>query len=121
MQNIDTSNKRRLLSVLSHGAIFFTATFISIAVPLAVLFVSDDPVVKNNAKESINFHFSAWLIGGILFVLLFPLHLITFGLTAWIAGGLGFVWVTTMTVLAVLHALSKPDEPYRYPFILHIL
>jgi uncharacterized protein len=121
MQNIDTANKRRLLSVLSHAAIFFSWTFASIIVPLGVLFVSDDAVVKNNAKESINFHFSAWLIGGLLFVVLFPLHFITFGLTAWLFGGLGALWVTAMTALAVLHALSKPDEPYRYPFIFHIL
>ncbi len=121
MQSIDTANKRRLLSALSHAAIFFSATFVSIAIPLAILFVSDDQVVRNNAKESINFHFSAWLIGGIAFVLLIPLHFITLGLTAWIAGGLGFAWVATMTALAVLHALAKPDEPYRYPFILHIL
>jgi uncharacterized protein len=121
MQTLDTANKRRLLSVLSHAAIFFSWTFASILVPLAILFVSDDAVVKNNAKESINFHFSAWLIGGLLFVVLFPLHFITFGLTAWLFGGLGALWVTAMTVLAVLHALSKPDEPYRYPFIFHIL
>jgi uncharacterized protein len=121
MQTLDTANKRRLLSVLSHAAIFFSWTFASILVPLAILFVSDDAVVKNNAKESINFHFSAWLIGGLLFVVLFPLHFITFGLTAWLFGGLGALWVTAMTVLAVLHALSRPDEPYRYPFIFHIL
>jgi uncharacterized protein len=121
MQTLDTANKRRLLSVLSHAAIFFSWTFASILVPLAILFVSDDAVVKNNAKESINFHFSAWLIGGLFFVVLFPLHFITFGLTAWLFGGLGALWVTAMTVLAVLHALSRPDEPYRYPFIFHIL
>ncbi len=59
-------DKRKLLSVLSHGAIFFSTTVISVGLPIAILFVSDDPIVKDNAKESINFHFNVWLYGGIL-------------------------------------------------------
>jgi uncharacterized protein len=121
MQSSNNADKRRLLSTLSHVAIFFSATFISIGVPLAVLFVSDDPVVKANAKESINFHLTAWIVGAIAAVILFLPSFLTLGLVAWIAGGIGFLWVAGMTILAVLHALSKPDEPYRYPFILHIL
>jgi uncharacterized protein len=121
MQSTNNSDKRRLLSTISHVAIFFSATFISIGVPLAVLFVSDDPVVKANAKESINFHLTAWIVGAIAAVILFLPSFLTLGLVAWVAGGIGFFWVAAMTTLAVLHALSKPDEPYRYPFIMHIL
>ncbi|MEB3294470.1 MAG: DUF4870 domain-containing protein [Synechococcales bacterium] len=121
MQSAETANKRRLLSTLSHVAIFFSWTFASIGVPLSILFVSDDPVVKANAKESINFHISAWLYGAIAAILLFLPTFLTLGLVGWIAGGLGFLWVASMTAIAVLHALSKPDEPFRYPFILHLL
>jgi len=47
------SDKRKLLSALCHGAIFFSTTIVSVGLPIAILFVSDDPVVKENAKESI--------------------------------------------------------------------
>jgi uncharacterized protein len=121
MQVNETTDKRRLLSILSHVAIFFSWTFASVGVPLAILFVSDDDVVKANAKESINFHLTAWLVGLLVAIPVGVLGFLTLGLVAWLAGGIGFLWVTSMTALAVLKALSNPDEPFRYPFILHIL
>lgn len=121
MQTTETADKRRLLSTISHVAIFFSWTFASIGVPLAILFISDDPVVKANAKESINFHFNVWIIGVIAAILLAIPSFLTFGLLGWVAGGLGFLWVLGMTVFAVMNALSNPDQPFRYPFIVHIL
>jgi uncharacterized Tic20 family protein len=56
-------DKRKILSALSHGSIFFSLLGVSIGIPIAVLFVSDDPVVKENAKEALNFHFNVWLYG----------------------------------------------------------
>ena len=66
MQDMYDSDKRKLLSTLSHGSIFFSTAIVSIGIPVAVLFVSDDPVVKENAKEAINFHLNVWLYGAIL-------------------------------------------------------
>jgi len=74
------SDKRKLLSALCHGAIFFSTTIVSIGLPIAILFVSDDPVVKDNAKESINFHFNVWLYGAILGALFFSDWLVSFTL-----------------------------------------
>jgi hypothetical protein len=34
--------KRKLLSALCHGSIFFSALVISVGIPVAILFVSDD-------------------------------------------------------------------------------
>ncbi len=65
------SDKRKLLSALCHGAIFFSTTIVSVGLPIAILFVSDDPVVKENAKEPINFHFNVWFYGAILAALFF--------------------------------------------------
>lgn len=108
------TDKRKLLSALAHGSIFISALVVSAAIPIAILFVSDDPVVKENAKEAINFHFNVWLYG------------IIFGVLAWLLIGipllflLGIIsWI--MPILAIIQALSNPDLPYRYPFIFRLL
>lgn len=109
-------DKRKLLSAISHGAIFFSTTLVSVGIPIAVLFVSDDPIVKENAKEAINFHLNVWfwaLVIGVLvtisFGLLFPL------------AGLGFLIHWGLTILAIVKVLSRPDESFRYPFIVRLL
>lgn len=106
-------DKRKLLSALSHGSIFLSGLVISIAIPIAVLFVSDDPVVKDNAKEAINFHFNVWLYG----LILVPLSFITLGL----AGGIWWLVHWGLTLWAVSHSLNKPDQAFRYPFIFRLL
>jgi hypothetical protein len=52
--------QRRLFSAICHGAIFFSSTIVSIAIPIAILFTNEDPVVKANAKESLNFHITLY-------------------------------------------------------------
>ena len=111
------SDKRKLLSALSHGAIFFSTAFFSIAIPIAILFVSDDPVVKENAKEAINFHFNVWLYGTIIAVLTF----ITFGLLGFILIPIGYALHWGLTVIAILKVLGDPEQPYRYPFIFRLV
>lgn len=108
------TDKRKLLSALSHGSIFFSLFVVSIGIPIAVLFVSDDPIVKENAKEALNFHFNVWLYG------------IIFGILTWVLIGfllLGILQVVNviLPILAILHCLSKPDSAYRYPFIFRLL
>jgi uncharacterized protein len=110
-------DKRKLLSALCHGAIFFSTTIVSIGIPIAILFVSDDPVVKDNAKESINFHFNVWLYGVILGVLTF----ITFGLLGLILGPIYLLIHWGLTILALVQVLGNPDQPFRYPFIFRLL
>ncbi len=108
------SDKRKLLSVLSHGAIFLSATVFSVGLPIAILFLSDDPVVKGNARESLNFHLNLYLYGiifGLLtFVLIgFPLLLILFALS----------WI--LPIIAIVKVLSDPTLVYRYPFIFRLV
>lgn len=102
-------DKRKLFSALAHASIFFSGLFISIGIPIALLFVSDDPVVKDNAKEAINFHFNVWLYG----IILVPLSFITFGL----AGGIWWLAHWGLTIWAISHCIGTPDQPFRYPFI----
>jgi uncharacterized protein len=110
------TDKRKLLSALCHGAIFFSTTVVSIGIPIALLLVTEDPVVKENAKEAINFHFNVWLYGAIIAVLIF----ITFGLLIPLAG-LGYLLHWGLTIWAIVNVLSDPDKPFRYPFIFRII
>ncbi len=111
MQSPDVleTDKRKLLSALAHGSIFFSGLFVSIGIPIALLFISNDPIVKANAKEAINFHFNVWLYG----IILVPLSFITFGL----AGGIWWLVHWGLTAWAILHCFKTPDEPVHYPFI----
>ncbi|MEM1370210.1 MAG: DUF4870 domain-containing protein [Cyanobacteria bacterium P01_H01_bin.15] len=107
-------DKRKLLSALCHGAIFFSSTVVSVVIPIAILVISDDPVVKANAKESLNFHFNIWVYG------------IIFGILAWLLIGipllvvLGIVSVV-MPIIGIIKTLSNPDNPYRYPFLFRLI
>jgi uncharacterized Tic20 family protein len=123
MQATYDSDKRKLLSSLCHGAIFFSTALFSIGVPIVINIISDDPVVKSNAKESINFHFNVWLWATVIGVPIAILSFITFGI-----GGilffpviaLGFLLHWGLTILALLHCFSQPDVPFRYPFIFRV-
>jgi hypothetical protein len=111
------SDKRKLLSVLSHGAIFFSTTLVSVGIPIAILFVSEDPVVKENAKEAINFHFNVWLWGLIIGVLV----VVSLGLLLPILPPLGFLLHWGLTIWAIITVLGNPDQSFRYPFIFRLL
>lgn len=107
-------DKRKLLSALSHASIFISALFVSVGIPIAVLLVSDDPVVKENAREALNFHFNVWLYG------------IIFGALAVILIGIPFLalllllsWV--LPILAIIQVFSDPNKSYHYPFIFRLL
>lgn len=114
MHDIYDTDKRKLLSALSHGSIFFSSLVISVGIPIATLFITDDPVVKENAKEAINFHLNVWLYG-VIFGLL-CLVLIGFPLLAIL-----FIVHWTLPVLAIIQSLGNPTQPYRYPFIFRLL
>ena len=110
-------DKRKLLSALCHGSIFFSSTVVSVGVPIAILLVSEDPVVKESAKEAINFHINVWVYEVIVGVLIF----ITLGLLAILLLPIFFLFHWIPPVLAILQSLSKPEETYRYPFIFRIV
>jgi uncharacterized Tic20 family protein len=110
-------DKRKLLSALSHGSIFFSSVVLSVAIPIAILLVSEDPVVKENAKEAINFHLNVWVYEVIIGALVF----ITFGLLGIVLLPLFFLFHWVPPVLAIIKSLGSPNESYRYPFIFHVV
>ncbi|NWF60679.1 MAG: DUF4870 domain-containing protein [Fischerella sp.] len=110
------TDKRKLLSALCHGAIFFSTTLVSIGLPIFIVFLTEDPVVRENAKEAINFHFNVWFYGAIIGVLIW----ITFGLLIPLAG-IWFVIHWGLTIWALYHVLSDTEKPFRYPFIFRLV
>ncbi|NER51246.1 MAG: DUF4870 domain-containing protein, partial [Symploca sp. SIO1A3] len=105
--NVD---QRKLLSVLCHGSIFFSYTILSIGVPIVVLLTTDDSVVKENAKESLNFHINIFIyvvISVLLIAVLIGIPLLfVFGIVSII-----------MPIIAIVKVLDNSDIPYKYPFI----
>lgn len=110
------TDKRKLLSALCHGAIFFSTTLVSVGIPIFITFVTDDPVVRENAKESINFHINVWVYGFIIGVLVS----MTWGVLVPVAG-LGFLLHWALTLLALFYVLSDTTKPFRYPFIFRLV
>lgn len=106
--------KRIILSALCHGAIFFSATIVSVGIPILVRFIIDDSVVNDNAKESLNFHINIYIyaiIFSILIWLLIGIPLLV------LLGIVSFV----MPIIAIFNVISNPNKPYRYPFIFRLL
>lgn len=111
---MEDAQQRKLLSALCHGAIFFSSMVVSIAIPLVILFITEDSVVKANARESLNFHINLYIYGviaGLLTIILIGIPLL-FAL-----GLISFV----MPIIALVQVLNSPDVPYRYPFIFRLV
>ncbi len=70
MENYD-ADKRKLLSMLCHGACFFSATVVAVGIPIAILAFTDDAVIKANAKEALNFQITLFLGAIVSFLLVF--------------------------------------------------
>jgi hypothetical protein len=110
-------DKRKLLSALSHGSIFFSSLVLSVAIPIGVLLVSDDPVVKESAREAINFHINVWIYEAIVIAL----TVVTFGLLGLILGPIFYLFHWIPPILAIIQSVSNPNQSYRYPFIFRVM
>lgn len=121
MQTVYDADKRKLLSALCHGSIFFSPLILTIGIPLAIMLVSDDPIVKANAKEAINFHLNLWVLGAIAGVISFFWWTIILIPLIWVMGAILFVMAIIEPIFAIVKCLSSPDSPFRYPFIFRVL
>ncbi|MEY2977538.1 MAG: DUF4870 domain-containing protein [Prochlorotrichaceae cyanobacterium] len=110
----DTTDTRKILSALCHGACFFSATIVSIGIPLGIFFLSSDPVVKSNAKEALNFQLSVFIwgiIGAILTVVLIGFVIL----------GIVGLFSLIAPIIAIFSVLANPGQSYRYSFIFRLL
>lgn len=105
------SDKRKLFGIVCHVSIFFNVTLLAIGVPIAFLLVSDDEVVKANARESLNFHLNMWFYWGTVWVLTF--FLIGFLLWPMVA-----LFNLILPIVAIVKILGEPNTPYKYPFFI---
>jgi hypothetical protein len=117
MQANSDLDKRKLLSAGCHASLFISASIISVGIPLAIFYVSEDAVVKENAKEAINFHFNVWLLGTIIGILSF----LTFGLLGFILAPIWFLYHWGFSIWAITYCLQNVDKSFRYPFIFRVL
>lgn len=117
MQAGSDLDKRKLLSAGCHASIFISALIASIGIPVAIWFVSEDEIVKENATEAINFHLNVWAIGIVITVL----SVITFGLLGLILAPIWLVYHWGLSIWAIVHALNNSDRAFRYPFIFRLI
>jgi hypothetical protein len=111
---MDSLDQRKLLSAISHASIFFSSTIVSIGIPIAILFITNDPIVKENAKEALNFHLNLFIYAAIFALLI----LVGIGILLLIALGIvSFI----VPIIALIQVLSDPNQPYRYPFIFRLV
>ncbi len=113
MDSTPDSGNRKILAAVSHGSIFLSTFVLSVGVPLVIYLLSNDGVVKDSAKEAINFHFNVWLYTAI------------FGLLTWVLIGwplLGILWIIQLVlpIMAILHSFKTPDRVFRYPLIFRL-
>lgn len=113
MQSIEDPGTRKILSAVSHGSIFLNAAILSAGIPIAILLISKDPVIKANAKEAINFHINMWFWWAVAIVL------------AWILIGIPMLILLgivnfIMPIWAIFHSLTNSNTAFRYPLILHL-
>ncbi len=111
---MDDLDNRKILSAVVHGSLFLSSTILSIGIPIVILLISEDYIVKENAKESINFHINLYIYFLICVVLTFfvigiPL-LIILGLASFI-----------MPIIALVNVINNTETPYRYPFIFRLV
>lgn len=111
---LNDRDRRKLLSILAHSSIIFSSTLLSIGVPIAILFLSQDEIVIGNAKEVLNFYISTYILGICCIALTFLVIGIPLLILLWIA-------TMIMPIFAILKVARNSDRIYRYPLTMSIL
>jgi len=117
-------DKRRLLSALCHGSIFFSSLLVSVGIPFAIFFATEDSVVKENAKAALNLHINIY---GFLFFILALAAIPVFWILPLIFYALiaipVLLWVCFMSfimpIIGIASVFNNPSKAYRYPCIFH--
>ena len=112
--NTENNDNQKILSVVSHASILLGFTVMAVAIPIVILLSSKDLVVKENAKESLNFFINSYVLA----IICVPLTFVIIGLPLLF---LLLIATWVMPIIAIIKVLGNPSRSYRYPIILHLL
>jgi uncharacterized protein len=116
------SGKRKLFSLLCHGSIFLGALVIPAVIPFTISVLFDDPIIKETAKETLNYYINIWVYQAITAGLCsFFFALVITAPLAFLIGGIFFLFHWIPPIFGILATLNNPNETYRYPFIWRLL
>lgn len=110
--------KVKLLRASSHASALFSWSVIFIGVPIAILLISNDPLVRDSAKEAINFQISMIIITCIAVGLLFTVIGIPVAILMFI-----YVAVASLVlpIIAIVSVCADPEKAYRYPLTIRLI
>ena len=89
-----------------------------IGLPIGILFYSDDPLVKDSAKEALNF-----IISQVIWSIIFIVACMTvIGIPVGV-GGFWLLGIVTLVlpIVAIASVIADPDKPFRYPFTFRLI
>jgi uncharacterized Tic20 family protein len=110
--------KTKLLRAACHASALASWSVITVGVPIAALLMSNDPLVRDSAKESINFQISMILITIIGVALLFTVIGIPLGILVLAYVGLASL---VLPIIAIVSVCADPEKSYRYPLTIRLL
>jgi hypothetical protein len=133
---MDEIKQRQLLSALSHGSVFLGSLILPIVIPIVILIVFDNPIVKKNAKQAINFSINI-LICFLLLILCYLIYFFFFKINPFYLISVNspllfrilnilviiillitlflFTISFLLPIIAVFKILNDPNCIYRYP------
>ena len=112
------STKIKLLRASCHASALASWSVIVIGLPIAVLLMNNDPLVRDSAKEAINFQISMIIITAIAGALFFSVIGIPLAFLLW-----GYVGLASLIlpIIAIISVCADPDKTYRYPFTIRLI
>lgn len=110
---MDKQKQRQLLSVLCHASPLLSFLILTVIVPIIIMAITDDSIVKANAKEAINFFINLFIYGIVAFVLCFVF-------IGFVLYPILFLVSIILPIIAVIKVLENPEQIYRYPFIFRL-
>ncbi|MBX9691915.1 MAG: DUF4870 domain-containing protein [Cyanobacteria bacterium] len=110
--------KRKLLRVLCHGAALASSSVVVIGLPIAIVVLSEDPLVKDSAKEAINYTLNIFVMLIMMLLLCFTIIGIPFAMMGY---GVISIAAVIMPLIAMVSVCIIPDGAFRYPFVFRFI